>query len=56
MDIASFVYDMSKDFYSFYQKAKGREDDVKDIRAQLLWMGEKSVLVQEVLQRDDLAA
>jgi len=44
MDISSLVYDVSKDLYSFYQKAKGREDDIKDIRAQLLWMGEKSNL------------
>lgn len=56
MDIASLVYDVSKDLYSFYQKAKGREDDIKEIRAQLLWMGETSALVQEVLQRDGLAA
>jgi hypothetical protein len=43
---------MSKDLYAFYQKAKSRDDDIKDIRAQLLSMGEKSVLVREVLRRD----
>lgn len=56
MDIASLIYDVSKDLYAFYQKANSRDDDIKDLRAQLLWMGEKSVLVQEVLQREGAKA
>jgi hypothetical protein len=56
MDIASLIYDVSKDLYAYYQKAKGRDDDLKDIRAQLLWMSEKSVLIQEVLQRNGTKA
>jgi hypothetical protein len=56
MYIASLVYDVSKDLYASYQKAKSRDDDIKDIRAQLLSMGEKSVLVQEVLRRDGAKA
>jgi hypothetical protein len=56
MEIASLVYDVSKDLYAYYQKAKGRDDDLKDVRAQLLWMGEKSVLIQEVLQREGTKA
>jgi hypothetical protein len=46
MDIASLVYDVSKDLYAYYQRAKGRDDDLKNVRAQLLWMGEKSVFIQ----------
>jgi hypothetical protein len=56
MDIASLIYDVSKDLYAYYQKAKGRDVDLKDIRAQLLWMSEKSVLIQEVLQRNGTKA
>lgn len=52
MDIASLVYDVSKDIYSFYQKAKERDNDIKAFRAQVLWMREKSNLVKEALQRD----
>lgn len=56
MDAASLIYTVSKDLYLFYQKANRREDDIKDIRTQLLWMVEKSVLVQELLQREGVTA
>jgi hypothetical protein len=56
MDIASLVYDVSKDLYAFYQKGKSRDDDIKSIRAQLLWMGEKAILIQEGLKRDGAKA
>ena len=50
----SFVYTVSKDLYSFCMIAKGREDDLKDFRAQLLSLREKSVVVEQALKREGI--
>lgn len=51
MDIASLVYDVSKDLCGYYVKAKERDNDLNGFRAQVLWVREKSGLIREVLQR-----
>lgn len=47
-----FVYTVSKDLYSFCMIAKGREDELKALRAQLLSLREKSGMIEEVLKRE----
>lgn len=54
--LVSLLYDVSKDMYGFYMVAKGREDDLKEFRTQLLSLREKSGLIEEAISREGVKA
>lgn len=54
--LISLLYEVSKDLYNFYQVAKDRDNDVTELRAQMLGLQQKSVLLSKALSRKGLQA
>jgi hypothetical protein len=50
--VVSLVYDVSKDLYTFYQSWQHGDDDIRDLRVQLLLLQGVSQSVHKTLERE----